>query len=621
MAVTALAWLAALALLLWGATSRFAPFLFRDLAAFAVAACSGFRCHYRLHRHPPLTLLDVFRSHARRRPRRVLLRFQEEVYTYGDVDARSDRAARVLLRRLGLRPGRAVAVLLPNGPAYVWCWLALAKLGCPMACVNSGARGAALRHAVAAAGAARLISTPELRAAVEEVLPDLHHDGVRVFYLSSTSPTPGVEPLLPDIEDEPPEPVDPQYRAGVTPSSTALYIFTSGTTGLPKAAVITEMKLMMVANLGRLCGLRADDVIYTTLPLYHSAGLLIGVGGCFELGATCVLRTKFSASQFWDDCRRYNVTVIQYVGELMRYLCNAPKRPDDREHGVRMALGNGMRADVWREFLWRFGPIAIWEFYGATEGNTGFINYTGKIGAVGRSNVFLKRFTPYELIEYNVEEDEPVRDERGLCIPVHPGDTGLLVLKITKSTPFHGYMGDAQKTEKKILRDVLVKGDAYFNSGDLLMIDREGFVYFQDRVGDTFRWKGENVATTEVEATLANVSFIQEVNVYGVTVPGCEGRCGMAAVRLRAGQAFDGKHLYGVTSAALPAYAAPRFLRIQDALEVTGTFKQRKTQLVRDGFDPGAISDPLFIRDDRAASYVPLTLHTFNAILDGKLNL
>ncbi|KAK2514957.1 hypothetical protein Q9966_015548 [Columba livia] len=376
----------------------------------------------------------------------------------------------------------------------------------------------------------------EFRVAVEEALPDLHRDGVRVFYLSSTSPTPGVEPLLPDIEDEPPEPVDPQYRAGITPNSTALYIFTSGTTG-----------------------------------------------------ATCVLRAKFSASQFWDDCRRYNVTVIQYVGELIRYLCNTPKRPDDREHGVRAALGNGLRADVWREFLQRFGPIAVWEFYGATEGNAGFVNYTGKIGAVGRANVFLRRFAPYELIEYDVEEDEPVRDERGLCIPVYPGDTGLLVIKITKSTPFHGYMGDTQKTEKKILRDVLVKG--------------------------------ENVATTEVEATMATVSFIQEVNVYGVTVPGCEGRCGMAAVRLRPGRAFDGKQLYGVTSAALPAYAAPRFLRIQDSLEVTGTFKQRKTQLVRDGFDPGAIADPLFIRDDSAASYVPLTHDTFAAILDGKLNL
>ncbi|NXT03387.1 S27A2 synthetase, partial [Jacana jacana] len=359
------------------------------------------------------------------------------------------------------------------------------------------------------------------------------------------------------------------------------------------------MKLMMVANLGRLCGLRPDDVIYTTLPLYHSAGLLIGVGGCFEVGATCVLRAKFSASQFWDDCRRYNVTVIQYVGELMRYLCSTPKRPNDREHGVRMALGNGLRAEVWKEFLRRFGPISIWEFYGATEGNAGFINYTGKIGAVGRANVFLKAFAPFELIKYNVEEDEPVRDERGLCIRVGPGETGLLVIKITKNTPFHGYAGDSQKTEKKVLRDVLVKGDAFFNSGDLLMIDQERFVYFQDRVGDTFRWKGENVATTEVEATLATVDFIQEVNVYGVAVPGCEGRCGMAAIRLKAGATFQGQDLYTFTGDTLPVYAAPRFLRIQDALEVTGTFKQCKGNLVKEGFDPKVIKDPLFFRDDK----------------------
>ncbi|NXF42134.1 S27A2 synthetase, partial [Nyctibius bracteatus] len=359
------------------------------------------------------------------------------------------------------------------------------------------------------------------------------------------------------------------------------------------------MKLMMVANLARLCGLRPDDVIYTTLPLYHSAGLLIGVGGCFEVGATCVLRAKFSASQFWPDCRRYNVSVIQYVGELMRYLCNAPKRADDREHGVRMALGNGLRAEVWKEFLQRFGPISIWEFYGATEGNAGFINYTGKVGAVGRANVFLKTFTPFELIRYNVEEDQPVRDQRGLCVPVRPGETGLLVIKITKNTPFHGYAGDSQKTEKKVLRDVLVKGDAFFNSGDLLMIDHENFVYFQDRVGDTFRWKGENVATTEVEATLAMVNFIQEVNVYGVAVPGCEGRCGMAAIRLKAGATFDGESLYAFTGDTLPSYAAPRFVRIQDALEITGTFKQCKGHLVKEGFNPDVIKDPLFFRDDQ----------------------
>uniref|UniRef100_A0A8D0EWX3 long-chain-fatty-acid--CoA ligase n=1 Tax=Strix occidentalis caurina TaxID=311401 RepID=A0A8D0EWX3_STROC len=613
-AVAAAAGLLLLLLLLVPAAARRCPLLCVDFVAFATMVWSSARCRWRLSRRRPVTLVDVFQEHARRQPRRPLLRFQDEVHTYEDVERRSNRAARALSRRLGLQPGRAVAVFLPNEPTYVWAWLALAKLGCPMACLNTNVR----------ALCTRVCNTPTprgvcrgalLRDAVEEALPDLQRDGTRVFYLSAHSPTPGVEALLPAIEAASDEPLPAHHRTGVTAKSKAVYIYTSGTTGLPKAAVITETKLMMVANLGRLCGLRPDDIVYTTLPLYHAAGLLIGVGGCFEVGATCVLRAKFSASQFWDDCRHYNVSVIQYVGELMRYLCNTPR------HGVRLAMGNGLRAEVWKEFLQRFGPVSIWEFYGATEGNAGFINYTGKIGAVGRDNVFLKTFAPFELIKYNVEKDEPVRDERGLCIRVCPGETGLLVIKITKNTPFDGYAGDSQKTEKKVLRDVLVKGDAFFNSGDLLMIDHERFVYFQDRVGDTFRWKGENVATTEVEATLAMVNFIQEVNVYGVSVPGCEGRCGMAAIRLRAGASFEGERLYAFTRETLPSYAAPRFVRIQDALEITGTFKQCKGNLVRDGFDPGATRDPLFFRDDTKKSYVPLSPDTFAAIRDMRLSL
>ncbi|XP_062368518.1 long-chain fatty acid transport protein 5 isoform X1 [Cinclus cinclus] len=619
--VAAVAGLLLVLLLLPTATARLSPFLWQDLAFCTTMVRSSLRCRRRLSRRPAITLLDVFRQHALHRPRRPLLRFQDEIYTFEDVERASNRAAWALSRLLGPQSGRTVAVFLPNEPAYVWTWLALAKLGCAMACLNCNVRGRALRHALQAAQAALVLASPELREAVEEVLPDLEHDGIRVFYLSSESPTPGVEALLSAIEAAPDEPPPARYRAGVTANSKAMYIYTSGTTGLPKAAVITEMKLMMVASLGRICGLQANDVVYTTLPLYHSAGLLVGVGGCLDVGATCVLRSKFSASQFWSDCRRYNVTVIQYVGELMRYLCNTPQRADDHEHGVRMALGNGMRAEVWKEFLRRFGPVAVCEFYGATEGNAGFINYTGKVGAVGRANRFLQLLAPFELIRYNVEEDEPVRDERGLCIPVRAGETGLLVVKITKNTPFHGYAGDSQKTEKKILRDVLAKGDAFFNSGDLLMMDSERFIYFQDRVGDTFRWKGENVATTEVEATLALVSFIQEVNVYGVAVPGCEGRCGMAAVRLKAGASFDGDKLYAFTRDTLPSYAAPRFIRIQDALEITGTFKQCKSNLVKEGFDPGAIRDPLFFRDDSRRSYAPLTPETFAAIQDMKLNL
>ncbi|NXF00301.1 S27A5 synthetase, partial [Menura novaehollandiae] len=296
------------------------------------------------------------------------------------------------------------------------------------------------------------------------------------------------------------------------------------------------LKLLMVASLGRMCGLRPDDVVYTTLPLYHSAGLLVGVGGCLEVGATCVLRAKFSASQFWADCRRYDVSVIQYVGELMRYLCNTPERADDREHGVRMALGNGMRAEVWKEFLRRFGPVAIWEFYGATEGNAGFINYTGKVGAVGRANAFLKFLAPFELIRYNVEEDEPVRDARGLCVPVSP--VHLL------PGPRRGHFPVTPTRPSGRCRP---KSHPPLTAPSLPLPS----------------WKGENVATTEVEATLASVSFIQEVNVYGVAVPGCEGRCGMAAVRLKDGATFDGDDLYAFTRDTLPAYAAPRFVRIQ----------------------------------------------------------
>ncbi|XP_068034639.1 long-chain fatty acid transport protein 2-like [Anomalospiza imberbis] len=603
------------------AAARLVPFLWDDLAFFATMVRSSLRCRRRLAGRPAVTLLDVFRRHVRLRPHRPLLLFRDETYTFEDIERRSNRAAWALQRGLGLRSGRTVAVFLPNEPAYLWTWLALAKLGCPMACLNCNVRGRALRHALEAAEATVVLASPELHEAVEEVLPDLQRAGVAVFYLSAASPTPGVEALLPAIEAAPDEPPPAGHRAGVTGNSKAMYIYTSGTTGLPKAAVITEMKLMMVASLGRVCGLRPDDVVYTVLPLYHSAGLLVGLGGCLDVGATCVLRAKFSASQFWPDCRRYNVSVIQYVGELMRYLCNAPKRADDREHGVRMALGNGMRAEVWKEFLRRFGPVAIWEFYGATEGNAGFINYTGKVGAVGRANRFVKLFAPFELIRYNVEEDEPVRDERGLCIPTKPGETGLLVMKITKNTPFYGYAGNSQKTEKKILRDVLAKGDAFFNSGDLLMMDSEKFIYFQDRVGDTFRWKGENVATTEVEATLGLVSFIQEVNVYGVAVPGCEGRCGMAAVRLKDGATFDGDKLYAFMEDTLPAYAAPRFVRIQDALEITGTFKQCKSNLVKEGFDPELVGDRLFFRDAARRSYVPLSPATFAAIRDMRLAL
>ncbi|KAH0626659.1 hypothetical protein JD844_001753, partial [Phrynosoma platyrhinos] len=517
----------------------FFPYLWLDLVYLLRLICMGYRSHRQLQRNPPYTLLDVFLEKVKKHPKKPLILFGEEVYSYQEIDRLSSQAARVLQSHVGLKKGETVAVFLKNVPAYIWIWIGLEKIGCIMACVNYNLRSKSLLHVLSSCEAKVLLTTPDFQAVIEDVLPTLKNEGVQVFYLSDECPTEGVEALLGQIKSR----------------------------------------------------------------------------------ATFVLRSKFSASHFWDDCRRYHVTVIQYVGEMMRYLCNSPKKDNDRDHSVRLAIGNGMRIEVWKEFLRRFGFVQIYEFYGATEGNIGFINYTGKVGAVGRTNFLHKKMTMFELVKYNVDQDEPVRNEKGYCIPVALGETGLLVAKITDVTPFSGYAGDRQKSEKKILQDVLRKGDSYFNTGDLLMQDHEGFMYFQDRVGDTFRWKGENVATTEVERTLAALDFIEEVNVYGVPVPGHEGKTGMAAVRLKEGLSFDGKKLYAHVKDYMPNYAIPRFVRLREALEITGTFKQCKGQLVNEGFDPALISDPLYFLDDSEKCYVPMTHEIFSSIAEKKLKL
>ncbi|XP_063157038.1 long-chain fatty acid transport protein 2-like [Candoia aspera] len=597
--------------------SIFFPYLWLDLC-FLFTMWKGYKSQNFMQGNPPFTLLDVFLAKVLKHPEKPFILFEEEIYSYWDIDRRSNQMARVLKDHVRLKEGETMAVFLKNIPAYIWVWMGLEKIGCVMACINYNIRLKSLLHALRSCNAKVLLTTPDLKYAIEDVLPTLKDEGLQVFYLSDDSPSDSVEALLGQIKLSSAEPVPASYRANVTANSTSLYIFTSGTTGLPKAAVISQKKLLMVSTIFSLCEINAKDIIYTPLPLYHSAALLIGIGGCLEVGATCVLGPKFSVSGFWNNCRRYRVSVIQYVGETMRYLCNAPKKDNDRDHSVRLAIGNGMRREVWKEFLCRFGCLKIYEFYGATEGNLGFINYTGKVGAVGRTNFLHKKLAKFELIQYDIDQDEVVRNEKGYCIPVAPGETGLLVVKITQKTPFHGYAGDPQKTKKKILQDVLEKGDSYFNSGDLLMQDHDGFIYFRDRVGDTFRWKGENVATTELETTLAMLEFIQEVNVYGVPVPGHEGKIGMAAIQLKEGESFDGKQLYAHTKNYLPNYAIPHFVRIREALEITGTFKQCKNQLVREEFDPITIREPLFFLDNSEKSYVPLTPEIYRSITEKK---
>ncbi|XP_074476085.1 long-chain fatty acid transport protein 2-like [Sebastes fasciatus] len=613
---TALTGLAILPLLLYLRN----PYFFKDLGYTITAIQIGLSLSKFKKQKPFYSILDRFLDQVARQPHKKFILFEESSYTYSQADKESNRVARALSTHAHLKEGDTVALFLGNEPQFVWLWLALTKLGCCASLLNYNIRSKSLLHCFSCCDAKVLVAGADLRGAVEEVLPTLTQQGVRVFILGEDCDVEGIESLSDKIQQASDQPLSPQLRANVNFKSPALYIYTSGTTGLPKAALINHERIWMASFLQAVAAVRSDDVIYVYLPLYHSSAFLMGLCGAIEKGITIALRRKFSASNFWNDCRKYNVTVIQYLGEIMRYLCNTPKRDNDRDHKVRLAIGNGIRADTWADFLQRFGDICICECYGATEGNVGFVNYTGKVGAIGKEHFLHKMGYPYALIRYDTEKEEPVKDARGFCIEVPRGETGLFVAKIGERTPFSGYAKNNQQTEKKKVRDVFVKGDLYFNSGDLLKIDNEGFIYFQDRIGDTFRWKGENVATTEVADHLLMVDCVEEANVYGVKVPGHEGRIGMAALTLKEDMDFDGKAAYQHVKNFLPSYARPRFIRIQDALVVTGTFKQMKVKLAEEGYNPAIIRDTLFFLED-TKGYVPMTQEIYNSIAEGRIRL
>uniref|UniRef100_A0AAX7T1A6 long-chain-fatty-acid--CoA ligase n=1 Tax=Astatotilapia calliptera TaxID=8154 RepID=A0AAX7T1A6_ASTCA len=572
-------------------------------------------------RRPLFFVLDRFLEQTEAHPDNTFIVFENESYTYACTDKRSNKIANALQSHAGYKGGDTVALFMGNEPTFLFTWLALAKLGSPVALLNHNIRTKSLLHCFNCCKAKVLIAAAELKEAVEDVLPSLIEQGVTVLLMSKNSDTPGIQSFSDEVEKASDDPIPRSFRSHITFKSPAVYIYTSGTTGLPKAAVVNQNRILTALAVLSSNGVVSSDVFYLNLPLYHTAGFVVGFIGTIETGSTIILKRKFSASQFWDDCRKHNVTVIQYIGEVMRYLCCAPKKDNDKDHKVRLAIGNGIRAEIWKEFLNRFGNIQIREFYASTEGNVGFLNYVGKIGAIGRVHFFHQKLFPYTLVKYDTERDEPVRDANGLCIESRKGEPGLLVSKITNLAPFSGYAQNEEQTERKRLHNVLKKGDLYFNTGDLMRIDKDNFIYFQDRVGDTFRWKGENVATTEVSDILTICDCLKEANVYGVQVPGHEGRIGMAAVTLKKEVQFDGRKIYNHVVSCLPSYARPRFIRMQSTVEVTGTFKQMKVKLVEMGFDPGRIQDPLYILDDNAKSYVPLTAQIYHAIISGSTKL
>jgi fatty-acyl-CoA synthase len=559
------------------------------------------------------TIVDIVESWARRTPDKDAIVCGDDSFSYLAVDAAANRYAR-WAHEQGIGLGTSVALLMENRPQYLMAWLGLFKVGAVAALINSNLRGVPLAHSIASCEASHLVLGHELAEEYREALPLLSAPP-QVWVTGGTHP--GFEDLDAVLEGVGPAPADPGWRKGLTCASKAFYIFTSGTTGLPKAANLSHFRVLyMMKGFAGAVGTRASDRVYDVLPLYHSAGGVCAPGMALTVGGTLILRRKFSVRDFWDDCVRYRPTVFQYIGELCRYLLNAPPSPHEREHHLRAIIGNGLRPDIWQAFQSRFAIPRIIEFYGATEGNVALMNYDGKVGAVGRIPSWLRNVFATRIVRFDIEKEIPIRDAQGFCIECADGEVGEAIGQIGTDprSRFEGYARDAD-TRSKVLRHVFAPDDAWFRTGDLMKRDALGYFYFIDRIGDTFRWKGENVATSEVAEAHGVIEGIVEANVYGVAVPGHDGRAGMAALVVTPD--FDVSGLADRLRGNLSGYARPVFLRLLPQMEITGTFKQRKVDLVREGFDPDHIVNPLYVLDPDGSRYKPLDAATYHDIVDG----
>ncbi len=525
----------------------------------------------------------VFQDIAGKQPERTFVIADEGRLTYGEANERVNRYASVL-RDAGVKRGDVVGLLSHNSIDMLLVMLATVKLGAVSGLLNYNQRGDVLDHSLGILGARVVVLEESLRESLE------------------TAPSAGQQNVMTLDEmraaaDAAPAPAahNPSECAETRGHEKAYYIFTSGTTGMPKASIMSHHRwLKSYSGLGGLgVRLRANDTLYCCLPLYHNNAVTVALGAVLNGGASMAIAGKFSVSNFWDDIVRFDASSFVYIGELCRYLLGQPERPSERQHRVRVIVGNGLRTDIWREFQERFGIERIAEFYGASECNIAFINAYNLDETAGTCPL------PHKVVRYDPDTGDALRNAKGRLEQVKTGEAGLLLAKVTSGQPFDGYT-DEGETEKKLLRDGFRKGDCWFVTGDL--VRRQGFqhVAFVDRLGDTFRWKGENVATTEVEAALERLPQVQDCVVYGVEVPGSDGRAGMAAVVLR--EDFDSSDVAGRLAEMLPKYAVPLFVREVESLEQTSTFKSRKVEL-RDAGYAGAGDDRVWVLTKEG--YVP----------------
>jgi fatty-acyl-CoA synthase len=521
----------------------------------------------------------------------------------------------------GLRHGDVVCLLMPNSAEYLAIWLGLTRVGVTVALLNVNLIGDALAHSIRIVDPRHIIVASELAttlAAVRASFPDAPACWVRG--LSDQD----LRPIDPELARLPSEGLERTAYVAPSIDVRALYIYTSGTTGLPKAANVSHYRLMQWSNwFAGLMDTQPDDRMYNCLPLYHSVGGVVAMGATLVSGGAVVLRPRFSASDFWRDVRDERCTLFQYIGELCRYLVNSPRQASETEHRLRLACGNGLRPEVWEEFQKRFRIPRILEYYASTEGNFSLYNCEGRPGAIGRIPPFLAHRLRVVLVRFDLDTGEPRRTADGFCEHCEANEVGEAVGLISDSaagrtSSFDGY-SDPEASARKVLHNVFKAGDAWYRTGDLMRRDERGFYYFVDRVGETYRWKGENVSTTEVLAALSACHGVVDGAVYGVAVPRADGRAGMAALVVASD--FDLTAFREGVVARLPEYARPVFLRILPALQVTGTFKPQKQELMVAGFDPEEISDALYFDDRQSEAYVPLDRALFEDIVAGRIRL
>ncbi|XP_038072181.1 very long-chain acyl-CoA synthetase-like [Patiria miniata] len=572
-------------------------------------------------------LVDFFEEHAKQTPEKAFLLHRDEVHTYGALEGEANKLARFVKSTGLVRCLDTVAIFMFNEPSFVLSWLAFNKLGLRMAFLNYNLKGDSLLHCIKACKVKAIACGVDKRLlnSMEAIMPELQALGVRVWIIGKSH-----QQTIPNgmvrvnTWNERGDPIPRSERDSMSDEDDALYIFTSGTTGLPKPAKIPHYRQVRSSFIHASLGLTKNDVMYTSLPLYHSAAYSVGFTNVIRVGCTIAL-DNFSVHRFWDDVRRYRATVIQYIGEICRYLISQPPRPDDGKykHKLRYAIGNGLRPDIWEAFQRRFNIGHIAEFYGATEGPYFIVNMDGRLGSTGRYHGIFRALTDFiVIVQCDLETAQPFRGPDGKCVPMPPGETGLMLIRLNDTTMrFTGYLGNRSSNEKKLVRNVKNNGDLFFNTGDLIVHDKDGYLYFKDRLGDTFRWKGENVATTEVAHILNQYPGIQEANVYGVKVQGHDGRAGMAAIVFKRTHQLDPKAFYEHVVRSLPLYACPKFLRIMSEMQITGTFKHKKTDLAREGFDPNVISDPLFFMDTDMKTYAPLDNAAMRKIVIGQARL